>query len=68
MIRCRLPVDGVRRYLEQAKNELAKDDAEDNDAECAICYEPFAGNKRVTVCGHEFCAEVCSCRDHSVRI
>ncbi|KZV96448.1 hypothetical protein EXIGLDRAFT_733361 [Exidia glandulosa HHB12029] len=40
-----------QKYLELAKdNDVA-------DEECSICLEPFAGNRRVTKCGHEFCAD-----------
>ncbi|EJD48096.1 hypothetical protein AURDEDRAFT_113300 [Auricularia subglabra TFB-10046 SS5] len=46
------------KFLKRAKDGLAnKDEDEPGDLECTICLEPFAGNARITKCGHEFCAD-----------
>ncbi|KAJ1306287.1 hypothetical protein OPQ81_010989 [Rhizoctonia solani] len=41
---------------EMIKAEITGGDMPDDETlECQVCYEPFVGNARVTICGHVFC-------------
>jgi hypothetical protein len=45
--------------LEDAEKEQDEQREEDQladiDMECAVCFEPFGHDERVTVCCHSFC-------------
>ncbi|KIJ44978.1 hypothetical protein M422DRAFT_167577, partial [Sphaerobolus stellatus SS14] len=44
------------RFLEHAQSRI-KEDAEEEDTDCSICFDTFVNNCRITSCKHLFCGD-----------
>ncbi|KIJ33059.1 hypothetical protein M422DRAFT_265089 [Sphaerobolus stellatus SS14] len=48
--------DAKTKFLERAQSRI-KEDAEEEDTDCPICFDTFVNNCRITSCKHLFCGD-----------